>query len=53
MSIVFPGKTNLSTQRIKGVPPVTGQAKSPTATHESITFQPGTEFYFEEGELAH
>ena len=52
MSIVFPGKTNQSTQRIKGVPPVTGQVKSATATHEPIMFQPGTEFYFEEGELA-
>jgi hypothetical protein len=52
VSVVFPGKVNQSSQRIKGVSPVTGQPKAATGTHEPITFRPGKEFYFEEGELA-
>jgi hypothetical protein len=52
VSIVFPAKTNKSSQRIKGVLPVTGRPKAVTGNASAITFQPGKEFYLEQGELA-
>jgi len=52
VSIVFPGKTNQSQQKIRGVTPVSGRLKSAAANASAITFRPGKEFYFEEGELA-
>ena len=51
VSIVFPDKTNKTSQRIKGVFPLTGRTKAGTGT-PAITFRPGTEFYFEQEELA-
>ena len=52
VSIVFPGRTNQSSQRIKGVAPMTGRTKVVADNASAITFRPGKELYFEEGELA-
>jgi hypothetical protein len=52
VSIVFPDKKNQSSQRIKGVAPITGRTKGTTDNAAAITFRPGKEFYLEERELA-
>jgi len=51
--IVFPGKTNAVSKRIRGVEPVTGQTTGTGgAAPKTLQLQPGIEFYFEQGELA-
>ena len=53
VSIVFPGKANQSSQRIKGAQPVSGRIKAAgDPALAAITLRPGKEFYFEEGELS-
>jgi hypothetical protein len=52
IAMVFPGKINQSAQRIKGVAPLSGRPKAGSAAQPPITFKPGKEIYFEEGELA-
>jgi hypothetical protein len=51
--IVFPGKTNAVSKRLRGVEPVTGQTTGTGgAAPKTLQLQPGIEFYFEQGELA-
>jgi hypothetical protein len=51
--IVFPGKTNAVSKRLRGVEPVTGQITGTGgAAPKTLQLQPGIEFYFEQGELA-
>lgn len=51
--IVFPGKANSVSKRIRGVEPVTGQITGAGgAVPKTLRLQPGIEFYFEQGELA-
>jgi len=51
--IVFPGKTNAVSKRIRGVEPVMGQTTGTGgAAPETLQLQPGIKFYFEQDELA-
>jgi hypothetical protein len=52
ISVVFPDKTNAPSRRITGAAPVTGQIKGAAgAAPQAVQLQPGTELYFEKGEL--
>ena len=52
VAIVFAGRPNSASKRILKGQTVTGQIKGPTgATPKTVQLQPGTELYFEKGEL--
>lgn len=51
--IIFPGKTNTTSQRIKAGTQVIGQMKAAGAgAAKTVKLRPGIQFYFESGDLA-
>ena len=50
--IVFPGRANSASRRIKSVEPTTGQIKGTGgASPKTLQLQPGVDFYFETGDF--